>query len=265
MNKPLVSVIIPTFNRAAVIERCVTSVLEQTYSEFRLIIVDDGSSDQTEEVVRRIEDHRLLYIQLSQNCGAAHARNVGLSYTNTPYVAFLDSDDVWLPHWLEKHLEEFSKLDTSYAAVTCGVKRIFDDGRVISSTPSLSGDVYSYIIKNGHTGIVNNPSTLLLRTSAVEMVGGWDESLPAAQDADLWLRIFRQYKLGVTPNILVMIYMDRADRIGRNYGRLMRGQFLLLKKHWRELHWRRRVKMMRSIFVTFLRRTRQTLIGLLRS
>ena len=256
MDVHFVSVIVPTFNRADILERCISGVLQQTVSEIKLIVVDDGSTDHTKDIIASINDQRLVYVALERNQGAAHARNVGLSLVDSDFVAFLDSDDVWLPTWVEKQLDAFSRLDRNYAAVACGVSRVFNDHQAVTSIPTLSGDIFQDIIEKGHTGIVNNPSSVLIRTSVVKEVGGWDESLPSAQDTDLWLRIFEHYRLGVNPEVLVRVYMNRSDRIGRDYKRLVQGQILLLKKHWSIFSWKRRLHLLRAISLAALRHTK---------
>ena len=101
--KTMVSIIVPTYNRENVIERALRSILRQTYSAYEVIVVDDGSTDGTESVVTGLQDARIRYIALQENQGVAHARNVGIQEAKYDYVAFLDSDDEWLPNKLELH------------------------------------------------------------------------------------------------------------------------------------------------------------------
>ena len=108
MNKPLVTVIIPTYNRAKTIERSINSVLSQSYSNLELIVVDDGSSDNTKSVVENIDDSRVRYIW-QNNSGACAARNNGINNARGEYIAFNDSDDTWKPNKLEKQLEVVTK------------------------------------------------------------------------------------------------------------------------------------------------------------
>lgn len=104
-DTPMVSVIIPTYNRAVVVQKAIASVLQQTHSSLELIVVDDASTDDTELVVRRIADRRVRYLRLPVNGRAAAALNAGLDSAQYDYVAFLDSDDVWSPHKLERQLD----------------------------------------------------------------------------------------------------------------------------------------------------------------
>ena len=105
MSKPYVSIILPTYNRANQLPRAIYSVLNQTYENFELIIVDDASKDDTEAIVSQINDPRISYIKNQHNCGAAGARNVGIKNARYDFIAFQDSDDEWMPEKLAKQLK----------------------------------------------------------------------------------------------------------------------------------------------------------------
>lgn len=115
----MVTVIIPTYNRGHIIAGAIESVLNQTYSQWKLIIVDDCSTDNTSAVVGRYTDNRIAYVIMERNRGAAHCRNYGLRMVNTPYVAFLDSDDVFHPEKLSKHLQLFERENLDCTVSTC--------------------------------------------------------------------------------------------------------------------------------------------------
>ena len=111
MNKnPTVSVIIPTYNRAHLVDRAIQSVLNQTYKDFELIIVDDGSTDNTEDIIKEFQkkDERIKYIRHEENRGGSAARNTGIKAAKGEYIAFLDSDDEWLPIKLGRQISEFT-------------------------------------------------------------------------------------------------------------------------------------------------------------
>lgn len=141
-KKPKVSVIIPTYNRAHIISRAIQSVLDQTYQDLEIIIVDDGSTDNTESVIKSFNDKRIIYNKSNnKNKGVASARNIGVKLSRAEYIAFQDSDDVWYPYKLEK------------------IMKVIEDHRNIDF-------IYSYgkVIRNGkfirnvgkYTGINNN-------------------------------------------------------------------------------------------------------------
>ena len=105
MLKEMVSVVLPTYNRAYILDRAVKSVLMQTYPYFELIIVDDGSTDQTQELVAGYQDERIIYLKMQENRGQARARNCGIGHARYDYIAFQDSDDIWNPEKLSKQVD----------------------------------------------------------------------------------------------------------------------------------------------------------------
>ena len=132
-EKPTGSVIIPTYNRARMVDRAIQSVLSQTYQDFEIIVVDDASTDNTQEVVKEcmFRDKRVRYIKHEKNKGGSAARNTGIKNEHGEYVGFLDSDDEWLPTKLEKQIELFRKRCNSVGAVYC-LQYMMDDsiGRI---------------------------------------------------------------------------------------------------------------------------------------
>ena len=102
---PTVSIILPTYNRAHTLRKAVDSILNQTYKDFELIVVDDGSTDDTYNLIKSINDYRIVYVKHEKNKGAAAARNTGIKLAKGKYIAFQDSDDEWYSHKLEKQME----------------------------------------------------------------------------------------------------------------------------------------------------------------
>lgn len=122
MNKvPTVSIIIPTYNRAHLIERAIESVLHQTYQDFELIIIDDGSTDNTDDIINKFQkkDDRIIYLKHDRNKGGSAARNTGIKASRGEYIAFLDSDDEWLPEKLEKQMDFFES--NNYGFIYCNM------------------------------------------------------------------------------------------------------------------------------------------------
>ena len=188
---PKVSVIIPTFNRAQYIAAAIESVLNQTYKDFEIIVVDDGSNDNTREVLEAFMN-RIKYIY-KKNAGTASARNVGIKNAQGEYIAFLDSDDLFLPKKLEiqvpildKHPEiGFVYSDSFYfkGKSRCSVL-------MRSIRPSSDGRILNRLFMN--TNII--PGSLLFRKVCFEKVGLFDESLQFNEDTDMLFRISIQYK-----------------------------------------------------------------------
>lgn len=217
-KQELISVVIPTHNRGFCIEESVRSVLEQTYRNIEVIVVDDGSTDQTEVVVGGIDDPRLRYVKLEENKGANYARNVGINNAAGDYIAFNDSDDLWLPEKLEKQmklmrLEDNEQLGCVYCAVTK-----YQNGKILTIAPNMEkvgenaiGNLRDYML--GHMFI--STQSLLVKKSVLEDVGGFREELKRLQDWELLLRISGKYKFTLVQENLVDAYV-RGDCVSNN-------------------------------------------------
>ena len=210
----MVSVIIPTYNRSSSIERSIHSVLDQSYTDIELIVVDDCSTDNTEELVKSINDKRLVYYRLEKNRGASYARNFGITKAKGKYIAFQDSDDNWRPNYLEIQLNTFLKVEDKYDAQICRFSSVMDNKVTISPAGKD--------IKNGISleklffkNVVGTP-VLIVKKEALEDIGGFDSSLPAFQDWDLALRLLlNKHQINAIQNVLVDVYVSN-DSITRN-------------------------------------------------
>jgi len=156
-----VSVVIPTFNRAALVERAVHSVLTQTYSDIEVLIVDDGSTDNTGAVLRSLahEDSRIRYLHHERNQGAQPARNTGCLAANGEYIAFLDSDNEWLPDKLRLQMEVFKRGGDQLGVVYCGFRVLYPDQSYFDMWPRYRGNVYQQALSSTLykvTGICQN-------------------------------------------------------------------------------------------------------------
>jgi glycosyltransferase involved in cell wall biosynthesis len=189
---PKVSVVIPTYNSAATIKEAIESVLSQTYSDFEVNVIDDGSTDETEKVVRQFGDRVRYFKQANQ--GVSGARNEGIKQSRGEYVAFLDSDDLWLP---EKLAEEIPLLDADpkLGLVYCDWAVVSGERLLKSSylkdLRAASGYVFDELIQSGFI----LTSGVVLRRACLDDVGDFDRSLSIAQDYDLWLRISYRWKV----------------------------------------------------------------------
>lgn len=188
---PLVSVVIPAYNRAHTIARAITSVLTQDYDQFEIIVVDDGSTDTTRAVVEAMTDPRLRVITQA-NAGVAAARNRGVAEAGGELVAFLDSDDEWLPGKLTAQVSCFRHGSSRLGLVYTGFESITADGMQSVHEAQHSGWIYRDLLaRNVVTGC---GSTAMFRRAALEMVGGYDPALPANEDYDLVLRVARFFE-----------------------------------------------------------------------
>jgi len=208
---PRVSVIIPSYNRAHVLLRAVDSVLNQSFTDFELVIVDDASTDGTEALVAGLTDARVRYIKHDRNQFAAGARNTGMAAATGEYIAFLDSDDLWLPH---KLTAQVSQLDTAgidwvagYTGALVNMKGgVYDR---IETRPTLAGDVLRDYLLGRLT--IWTP-TFIFRSSMLPAVGPFDPELVRGEDVDFYLRVLQQGKLAclTEPAVELFIEVDKG-------------------------------------------------------
>ncbi len=200
----LISVVIPTSNRARLLEKAIDSVLNQTYNNFEIVIVDDASSDDTESVVLNYHDKRISYIRLDTAKGGNFARNLGVKQSNGQYIAFLDDDDEWLPSKLYKQLQIFEK-DESIGLVYTGAEVIhtaYDSKYKIM--PQKMGDLSTSILTFNYIGTT---SSVMIKRELFEKVGGFDIDMPQLQDYDLWIRVCQLSKIGFVKESLINYYV----------------------------------------------------------
>ena len=229
---PRVSVILPTHNRVAFIERSTASVLAQTASDLELIIVDDASTDSTAEVLRRLAaaEPRIRVIHNAQARGGGGARNVGIEAARGQWVAFLDDDDEWLPHKLEHQL---AKLAGDPGAVACGChfEQHFPSGktRVFRVPENVT---LQHLWRNN---VLGGASVCICSRETLSRIGGFDARLRAAQDYDLWIRLRQQGRIAVCPEPLVKYQEHGGDRISSRLDSQLRGARRLYFKYRREM------------------------------
>ena len=194
-NLPSISVIIAAYNSASFIKRAIDSVLAQSFHDFELIIVDDGSEDNTHEVVKKSIDGRIKYIKHDINRGEAAARNTGINAAGTDYIAFLDSDDEALPDRMEEQIRVLTGCPNEIGVVYTDMIRVGRDGKekYISSPDITPG------LKNGYRSALSGKSfkigvgTCLFRKDCLKKIGGFDSKLPYYVDMDLFIRFSRRY------------------------------------------------------------------------
>lgn len=209
MGEQLVSVIVPTFNRAHVVERAIESAFRQTHRHIELLVVDDGSTDGTLERLEALRSPRLRVLSTPRNGGPARARNLGLAACSGSYVAFLDSDDVWLPWKLEAQLARFAEAGERVGAVYCGRRVRLADGGRIEIRPEQRGDMFDMLLRRNTIPL----PTLIVRRSVLDEVGVFDPALPACEDWDLVLRIARRTAFDVVPDAGVLYDGAGVDRM----------------------------------------------------
>ena len=228
-SSPEVAVIIPTYNRALLLPRAIKSVLKQTFTKFELIIVDDASTDQTRQVVQRFNDQRIKYIRHNHTKGGSAARNTGIDSSRSEYIAFLDSDDEWLPNKLRKQLDLFRKSSEQTGLMYTWLAHIYEDGRIKYSKQAYRENAYKeLLVKN----FIGSSSSGVIKRNVLSLINGFDENLPARQDMDFWVRIAEHFEINFVPEVLVNIYHGQSgERITCNKDRLLAARDLFYQKH----------------------------------
>jgi glycosyltransferase involved in cell wall biosynthesis len=210
---PRVSVIITTYNRAAMVMEAVASALAQEMTDSELIVVDDGSTDETEERLS-VFGTRLKYYR-QENTGVSAARNRGLELSRAPLVAFLDSDDLWLPAKLRLQHDYMREHPEVHI---CQTEEVWwRDGRQVNPKKhhqKPSGDIF----RRSLNLCLVSPSAVMIRRKLFEEVGYFDEGLPAAEDYDLWLRVSVDHEVSLLPDPLVIKRGGHSDQLSARSG-----------------------------------------------
>ena len=207
----LISVVIPTHNRAAILLEAVESVLKQTYQNFEILIVDDGSTDNTKGIVKSVDDQRIFYL-FQENAGPAAARNTGIRKAKGEYVAFLDSDDLWHPRKLEKQMDIFRRED-GVGLVSTGSTYLDSEGKCIFKKACRAHDTteyLKYLVLSPDKAFTGTP-TLLVKKECFAKVGLFDERQLLFEDWDLCFRIGLRYEIRVINETLTTIRMDKQS------------------------------------------------------
>ena len=233
LNRPTVSVVIPAYNRAHIVGRAVRSVLNQTYQGFELIVVDDGSADDTGGAVKAFKDGRLRYLRHEKNRGAAAARNRGIGAARGRYVAFLDSDDEWLPEKLAKEVAVFQASGPAVGLVYCGKALLNEESDRILKVrmPTSQGDVYEKLLA---WDFIGSSSRVTVRKETLDAVGGFDEQFKTCHDWELWLRVARVSRVAFVPEVLVKRYLHSGQLSGSLNG-IWRGRAMIVEKYRDEM------------------------------
>jgi glycosyltransferase involved in cell wall biosynthesis len=226
-DAPVVSVIVPTYNRGHLLGRAIRSVLDQTFQDLEVLVVDDGSSDGTEAVVRAFPDPRIRYLRHDVNRGACAARNTGIRAATGAYIAFQDSDDEWLPEKLSTQLAVFdSSTDERLGLVTCGFIDLRPrEQRVLLPRPDAWTRELFLTFECGPHGT----PTLLVRLSVFPERPLFDERLPANQDWDYVVRLMEHCTVACVPHPLVRAHRDNDFHVSTSANRSIARQLFLEK------------------------------------
>ena len=236
---PTFSVVMPTYNRAHLVGRAIRSVLDQTFADFELVIVDDASTDDTEAAIGAIDDGRLVYLRRPSNGGNARARNDGLRRARGRYITFLDSDDEFLPTFLETMHGLLDRADADVGFAWVGRYTVVDgrgvdgaDGERITRTatwvPPTSGGRYEGFLRTLQGGIGYG---LTIRRGCLETVGFFDESLRSAVDTDYVLRLAERHGYVYGTDLLVKVHLHEGARVTHSTANKARSYEAIIEKH----------------------------------
>ncbi len=211
--KPYISAIIITWNRATYVRGAIQSVLDQTFSDFELLVLDNSSSDDTQNVVKRFSDKRIRYIR-HEPLGISEARNLGVREARADIFGFLDDDDTWLPEKLERQTELFQASSPRVGMIYGGFHRVNERGVVYETfVPTLRGwGLEEYLCKRDPwPGSASNP---LIRKEVFKSVGGYDEYLRTSEDWEFYLRLMRKFRIDFVPEPILNVRRHAGVRLG---------------------------------------------------
>ncbi len=231
-RKPLVSVVVPAYNAAAFIERTLNSVCAQSWSELEILVVDDGSSDDTADIVHRLAagDGRIRLLR-QENQGVSAARNLGIENARGEYIALLDADDIWMPEKIDRQMRVFQSGSPRIGLVYTQSVRIFEDGRppVYSGGNEADGEVFFALL---HGNFLQNASTPLIRRACFDKAGVFSlefrkQRAQGCEDWDMYLRIAEHYEFGLVREHLTG-YWQSAESMSTNWDVMHRSYRLLM-------------------------------------
>jgi glycosyltransferase involved in cell wall biosynthesis len=197
-DRPLVSIIIPTYNRSKILPRAVNSALNQSYKNLEVIIVDDASADNTSETVAGIKDARVRYVRHVNNMGLSAARNSGIKIARGKYINFLDDDDEIHRLKLEKQLNMFAQQAETVGIIYCGWQYVYKNKITAKHFPKHRGNTLRQLLAH----CIMTPIVPLIKISCFEKAGLFDKNMKSYEDWDMWIRIARYFNFDFVPEVL---------------------------------------------------------------
>ncbi len=230
-KKYKVSVVIPTHNRAELLERAIKSALEQDYDIYQIIVVSDGSTDNTNDIMKKIKNSNknVEYYSYSPGKGGNYARNYGIKKSTGDYIAFLDDDDEWHSNKIRKQLELIDQ-DSNIGLVCTAVNNIHIGGKEshVFIPPAKYDSSHEIMIKN----CIGSTTTVLIKKDIFDKVGMFDEKLPALQDYDMWFRACQVTKVGVVEEPCVEYYnYENSNQVSSNKKKYINASEQISKKY----------------------------------
>jgi glycosyltransferase involved in cell wall biosynthesis len=210
----LIDIIIPTYNRSNLVERAINSVLTQSFQGFNLYVVDDGSTDDTETILQKYSQHPLVHLLKQENKGVSAARNLGIRHSQADWLAFLDSDDEWLPQKLENQIT-FIAQNPDCRFIHSNEMWIRNGIRV--NAPKKFDKSNNEIFKRSLETCLISPSTVMMKRELCLEHGCFDESLVICEDYDLWLKVLAREEVGFISQELIKKHGGHEDQLSTRY------------------------------------------------
>jgi glycosyltransferase involved in cell wall biosynthesis len=229
-----VSVIMPTYNRAHLLGRSIPSVLNQTFRDLELIVVDDGSTDSTPDTVAQFQDERIRYLRHETNRGVSAARNTGVMAATGAYVAFNDSDDEWMAHKLEKQLGVFQSAGGQVGVVYSDMLNIVNGREEHYRGPHVTPEDELIHQKFLAFQVGCHMVTATVKRQCFEEAGPFDEKLQALEDAEFFMRVSRQWRFYHMPEPLVRRFVTPGS-LEKNSERIARAKEYILSKYYQDI------------------------------
>jgi glycosyltransferase involved in cell wall biosynthesis len=240
MVEPRIDVIVPTLNRPKQLSQCLESILNQTYNNLRIIIVDGGNTSRTEEIIN--ESHReaneieILHVSQSSK-GIAAARNEGISKSNAGYVAFLDDDDIWHSKKLELQQQKLSKTNEVGLVYTGVDHRTKEGSQIGRRLPEYEGDIYEQLLIRNEIGTL---SSVLVGSEVISEVAGFDEKLTICEDWDFYIRVSKSFKISCV-NKLLVTKQFHSDSVLDKLNEHIKNKEYVIQKHLQDIGGRERL------------------------
>lgn len=233
---PKVSVVIVTYNRPKFLPLAIQSVLDQTFQDFEILVVDNGVERPARKIVESFNDLRIKYLPQTENTGCSGGKNVGIKNSVGEHVAFLDDDDIWLPEKLELQMKALENSTDNVGFCFTAITEIRDEGETHSQVPEGEGDYFEFALRK-FNGFLS--STLVIKKKVFDEVGLLDESFPSHTDIDLIIRITKKYKgMAINKPLIKMYLKSDHEQMGNNFGcegskyeRRINGRHMLLEKY----------------------------------
>ena len=232
-KRPKCSVVIPTYNRSKYLGRAINSILNQTFQDFEILVIDDCSTDNTKKISHDYshKDQRINYYCLPENMGAQVARNLGIKRSSSKWIAFLDSDDEWLPHRLESGFAVQEKTGYSVIHSECFRTEGNDPTTRKMGIPNLSGNIYKDLLKEP------NPmfQGLLVKRECFDRIGFLDESITSYQEWDTSIMLAKHFEFGYVPEPLFIYHCHSDETISKDMKRDADGWRQIVNKYMGEI------------------------------